>query len=106
VLRIGEVWFGALWICFDGGMSSCVMNAVTDLNCFCSSTASNTVFRYVVPFPLINSLPPLTRFYEKPDGYLTEERKQADPDHGFSTFFSETGTRILQIPTGLPLEVY
>ncbi|KAF4249772.1 hypothetical protein CNMCM8980_002878 [Aspergillus fumigatiaffinis] len=27
----------------------------------------------------------------QPDGYLTEERKKADPDHGFSTFFSETG---------------
>ncbi|KAL1837514.1 hypothetical protein VTJ49DRAFT_3681 [Mycothermus thermophilus] len=27
----------------------------------------------------------------QPDGYLTEERKNADPDHGFSTFFSETG---------------
>ncbi|KAK4464651.1 tubulin alpha chain [Cladorrhinum samala] len=27
----------------------------------------------------------------QPDGYLTEERKAADPDHGFSTFFSETG---------------
>lgn len=29
----------------------------------------------------------------QPDGYLTEERKAADPDHGFSTFFSETGMR-------------
>jgi hypothetical protein len=28
----------------------------------------------------------------QPDGYLTEERKAADDDHGFSTFFSETGT--------------
>jgi tubulin alpha len=27
----------------------------------------------------------------QPDGYLTEERKTADDDHGFSTFFSETG---------------
>ena len=27
----------------------------------------------------------------QPDGYLTEERKAADDDHGFSTFFSETG---------------
>jgi tubulin alpha len=27
----------------------------------------------------------------QPDGYLTEERKQQDPDQGFSTFFSETG---------------
>ncbi|KAM0322961.1 hypothetical protein ACHAQA_009060 [Verticillium albo-atrum] len=27
----------------------------------------------------------------QPDGFLTEERKAADPDHGFSTFFSETG---------------
>ena len=24
------------------------------------------------------------------DGFLTEERKAAEPDHGFSTFFSET----------------
>lgn len=30
----------------------------------------------------------------QPDGYLTEERKAADPDHGFSTFFSETGMRL------------
>jgi hypothetical protein len=28
----------------------------------------------------------------QPDGYLTEERKAKDDDHGFSTFFSETGT--------------
>ena len=28
----------------------------------------------------------------QPDGYLTEERKAANDDHGFSTFFSETGT--------------
>ncbi|KPI42076.1 Tubulin alpha chain [Cyphellophora attinorum] len=27
----------------------------------------------------------------QPDGYLTPERKAADPDQGFSTFFSETG---------------
>lgn len=27
------------------------------------------------------------------DGYLTDERKAAEPDQGFSTFFSETGTR-------------
>ncbi|EGS23041.1 uncharacterized protein CTHT_0015250 [Thermochaetoides thermophila DSM 1495] len=27
----------------------------------------------------------------QPDGYLTEERKNAEPDTGFSTFFSETG---------------
>ncbi|KAK4038143.1 tubulin alpha chain [Parachaetomium inaequale] len=27
----------------------------------------------------------------QPDGFLTEERKAAEPDHGFSTFFSETG---------------
>jgi len=27
----------------------------------------------------------------QPDGYLTEERKAAEPDQGFSTFFSETG---------------
>jgi len=30
-------------------------------------------------------------FTLQPDGYLTEERKAADPDQGFSTFFSETG---------------
>ena len=35
----------------------------------------------------------LTRFCSQPDGYLTEERKAADPDQGFSTFFSETGMR-------------
>ncbi|GKT49890.1 tubulin gamma chain [Colletotrichum spaethianum] len=29
----------------------------------------------------------------QPDGYLTEERKAADPDHGFSTFFSETALK-------------
>lgn len=29
----------------------------------------------------------------QPDGYLTDERKAADPDQGFSTFFSETGMR-------------
>jgi hypothetical protein len=28
----------------------------------------------------------------QPDGFLTEERKAADDDQGFSTFFSETGT--------------
>lgn len=28
---------------------------------------------------------------KQPDGYLTEERKAAEPDQGFSTFFSETG---------------
>lgn len=27
----------------------------------------------------------------QPDGYLTEERREAKDDHGFSTFFSETG---------------
>lgn len=27
----------------------------------------------------------------QPDGFLTEERKAANNDHGFSTFFSETG---------------
>lgn len=31
------------------------------------------------------------KFPYQPDGYLTEERKAADPDQGFSTFFSETG---------------
>lgn len=31
-------------------------------------------------------------FFFQPDGFLTDERKAADPDHGFSTFFSETGT--------------
>ncbi|KAH0848141.1 Tubulin alpha chain [Fonsecaea pedrosoi] len=34
----------------------------------------------------------------QPDGYLTEERKAADPDQGFSTFFSETGTASEIIP--------
>lgn len=29
--------------------------------------------------------------FVQPDGYLTEERKAAEPDQGFSTFFSETG---------------
>jgi hypothetical protein len=28
----------------------------------------------------------------QPDGFLTEERKALNDDHGFSTFFSETGT--------------
>lgn len=27
----------------------------------------------------------------QPDGFLTEERKSVNDDHGFSTFFSETG---------------
>ena len=27
----------------------------------------------------------------QPDGFLTEERKAASDDQGFSTFFSETG---------------
>lgn len=34
----------------------------------------------------------LTLLTKQPDGYLTEERKAQDPDQGFSTFFSETGT--------------
>lgn len=33
----------------------------------------------------------LMRDEHQPDGYLTEERKAAVPDQGFSTFFSETG---------------
>ena len=33
-------------------------------------------------------------YLHQPDGYLTEERKKEDPDHGFSTFFSETGKMI------------
>lgn len=36
----------------------------------------------------------LTLLFSQPDGYLTEERKAAPPDHGFSTFFSETGMLI------------
>jgi len=36
----------------------------------------------------------LISYNKKPDGYLTEERKKQDPDHGFSTFFSETGTLV------------
>ncbi|TQW08825.1 hypothetical protein IF2G_03256 [Cordyceps javanica] len=38
------------------------------------------------------------RRLEQPDGYLTEERKAQDPDQGFSTFFSETGTATLSLP--------
>lgn len=30
----------------------------------------------------------------QPDGYLTDERKAKNDDHGFSTFFSETGTSL------------
>ena len=33
----------------------------------------------------------------QPDGYLTEERKAADPDQEFSTFFSETGCICLSL---------
>lgn len=33
----------------------------------------------------------------QPDGYLTDERKAADPDQGFSTFFSETGMRDIPV---------
>ena len=56
-----------------------------------SSTALSTASRYVanmlhVYVKLVANADGL-----QPDGYLTEERKQADPDHGFSTFFSETG---------------
>ena len=36
----------------------------------------------------------------QPDGYLTEERKAADPDQGFSTFFSETGMGALTLLMG------
>jgi hypothetical protein len=36
----------------------------------------------------------LLTFSIKPDGYLTDERKAAEPDQGFSTFFSETGTHV------------
>ena len=46
----------------------------------------------------------IARIYEmrnahvlQPDGYLTDERKAADPDEGFSTFFSETGTVIFKV---------
>ena len=63
-----------------------------------SSTAWSTVSRYVhiTSMLVIGSIaavePLLTCFYLlQPDGYLTEERKAADPDQGFSTFFSETG---------------
>ena len=56
-----------------------------------SFTASSTAFRYVActgsrAEPLTDDDDP------QPDGYLTEQRKQEDPDHGFSTFFSETGS--------------
>lgn len=56
-----------------------------------SFTASSTASRYVTDIPLVNVEPPADTDDPQPDGYLTEERKQADPDHGFSTFFSETG---------------
>lgn len=36
----------------------------------------------------------------QPDGYLTEQRKQEDPDHGFSTFFSETGASCVKFGRG------
>lgn len=55
-----------------------------------SCTAWNTVFRSVFCDFCVQ---PQTDRYQ-PDGYLTEERKAADPDQGFSTFFSETGTQI------------
>lgn len=54
-----------------------------------SSTASSTASRYVhTP-----AAEPQERLLtaRQPDGYLTEERKAAEDDHGFSTFFSETG---------------
>ena len=53
-----------------------------------SSTASSTAFRYV---DINASIIPSSTDHIQPDGYLTEERKAADDDHGFSTFFSETG---------------
>lgn len=60
-----------------------------------SFTASSTASRYVTDIPLVNVEPPADTDDPQPDGYLTEERKQADPDHGFSTFFSETGAFFL-----------
>lgn len=50
----------------------------------------------VAPPAAVPSLPLLSTtadnsVIDQPDGYLTEERKAADPDQGFSTFFSETG---------------
>ncbi len=38
----------------------------------------------------------------QPDGHLTEERKAADPDQGFSTFFSETGMPCMLTSKRLP----
>ncbi len=52
------------------------------------------VFRFVIPSQIrFNRLS--NRDFTQPDGYLTEERKAADPDQGFSTFFSETGEHII-----------
>ena len=39
----------------------------------------------------------------QPDGYLTEERKAKNDDHGFSTFFSETGTAACMLQIAHPL---
>jgi len=39
----------------------------------------------------------------QPDGYLTQERKDAGEDHGFSTFFSETGKQHTVGRTNNPL---
>ena len=47
--------------------------------------------RFVDAAPLDIDCPNAT---PQPDGYLTEERKAQEPDQGFSTFFSETGTRL------------
>ena len=56
-----------------------------------SYTASNMAFRSINSgFTLL-----VYTNNQQPDGYLTEERKAADPDHGFSTFFSETGTSVV-----------
>ena len=64
--------------------------------CGYSCTAWSMEFRYAYQYSGRRVIASLTNvdmlmFTLQPDGYLTEERKAADPDQGFSTFFSETG---------------
>lgn len=54
----------------------------------CSFTASSTVLRYT-EYSSILECQELRRY--QPDGYLAEKREAVEDDHGFSTFFSETG---------------
>ena len=68
---------------------------------YSSSTVLSMVFRYASRYLLscllYNRYLALTDISSgQPDGYLTEERKAAEPDHGFSTFFSETGMLTLK----------